>query len=34
MPIDSRITVKSSNGIPVRSLTCPKVSPERAANRS
>ena len=34
MPIASRMTVSSSSGIPVRSLTCWNVSAARAANRS
>ncbi len=34
MPIASRITVSSSSGIPVRSLTCWNVSVVRPANRS
>ena len=34
MPIASRMTVSSSSGTPVRSLTCRNVSPASAANRS
>ena len=34
MPIASRISVSSSSGTPVRSLTCWNVSPLRLANRS
>ena len=34
MPIASRMTISSSSGIPVRSLTCWNVSGARAENRS